>query len=79
MKVTAHIEVSKGYNKAIAASQWIDELLKQSEEHNQEHYGEGYLSQPKDRAVVTVEFEVPDSVFERPPTSVVTAKVIERS
>ena len=77
MRVTAHLVVSKGYGRAIIASQSIDEVLTHCEDHNQEHYGESYLSKPKQRAVVTVEFEVPDSVFERPPTQVVDATVID--
>lgn len=76
MKVVAHLVVAKGHGTAITASQWPDEVLIHCEEHNREHYGEGYLSSPKDRAVVTVEFEVPDSVFERSPIQVVKATTI---
>ncbi|HEY9481283.1 MAG TPA: hypothetical protein VIR98_03590 [Candidatus Paceibacterota bacterium] len=79
MKVTAHLVVSKGYSRAIIASQWINEVLTHCEEHNQAHHGEEYLSQPKDRAVVTVEFEVPDSVFDRPPTPVLPATAVKEN
>jgi len=71
MKVTAHLVVSKGYGRAIMASQWIDECLQHCEEHNAEHCGEGYLSEPKDRATITVSFDVPDSVFEREPVPMI--------
>ena len=67
MKVTGHLVVSKGYSRVITASQWIDEMRKHCEEYNEEYLGEGYRSKPKERAVVTVEFEVPDSVFDPDP------------
>jgi len=67
MKVKAHLVVSKGYGLAITASQWLDQLRIETEKHNRDYHGEDYLSHPKDRAVVTVEFEVPDDVFNPPP------------
>ncbi|MFZ3054773.1 MAG: hypothetical protein WA091_02230 [Minisyncoccales bacterium] len=71
MKVKAHLIVSKGYGLALAASQWIDQLRNDCEEHNRDYHGDDYLSQPKDRAVVTVEFEVPDNVFNPPPAPLI--------
>lgn len=65
MKVTAHLVVSNRYSRAVMASQWINECLKHCEEYNEEYYGEGYLSEPRERATVTVVFDVPDMVFER--------------
>lgn len=79
MKVIAHLVVSKDYGKVISASRWIDEALIHCEEHNMEHHGEEYLSKPKDRAVVSVEFEVPDSVFERLPVPVLPATVVKEN
>lgn len=76
MKVKAHVMVSKGHGLAIDASQWPSELENSCEEYNREYLGEEYLSQPKDRAVVTVEFEVADSVFERPPRPEVEGKMV---
>jgi hypothetical protein len=76
MKVTAHIMVSKGHGLGISASQWPYELENSCEEHNREHYGEEYLSKPRDQAVVTVEFEVPDSVFERQERPVVEGMTV---
>ncbi len=67
MKVKANLVISKGYSTAIIASQWIGECLKHCEEYNEEYYGEQYRSQPRERATVTVIFDVPDSVFEREP------------
>jgi len=76
MKVKAYVMVSKGYGLAISASQWPSEMENSCEEHNREHFGEEYLSRQKERAVVTVEFEVPDSVFERPPRPEVKGNMI---
>lgn len=79
MKVKAHLVVSKGYHLAITASQWVDEVLEHCEEYNKEHHGEGYLTKPKERAVVTVEFEVPDNVFNPlPPPPVIQGKVVDK-
>jgi len=77
MKVTAHIQVSKGYGRGIQCSQWIDELLESSEEYNQEHHSDGWLSKDRDRAVVTVTFEVPDSVFKRDPIAKLEGQILE--
>lgn len=76
MQFTAHLLIAKGYRRAIEASQWIDELLVKCEEINAEHFGDDYLSQGKYNAVVTVTFEVPDSVFERPPIPVIEANIV---
>ena len=65
MKVVAHVVVARGYGIAIKASQWIDELQQHCEDSNREAYGDGYLSEDRERAVVTVTFEVPDHVFKR--------------
>lgn len=67
MKVTAYLVVSRGYKLVISASQWIDELLENCDEHNREYHGEGWRQEVRDRAVVTVEFELPDSVFDPSP------------
>lgn len=78
MKVIAHLVVSKGYALAITASQWIDELREHCDEHNEEEHGEGWRSCEQDRAVVSVEFEVPDSVFApMPPPPVLEGKRLE--
>lgn len=54
-------------NKAL-----LDAFPGNNEKHNhKEYYGEGYLSRPKNRATVTVTFEVPDSVFERTPVPII--------
>ncbi len=76
MKITAYLVIQKNYGIAISASQDPDEILVGCEEYNQEYHGDDYLSQPRDRTVVTVEFDVPDSVFERPTTPVFPAKII---
>ena len=65
MKVVAHVVVAKGYSIAIKASQWVDELQQHCEECNQEAFGDRYLSEDRERAVVTVTFEVPEHVFKR--------------
>jgi hypothetical protein len=75
MKYKAYVMVGRDYNLAISASQWRDELLENAEEHNRETYGESYLSKPRDRTVIVVEFEVPDSVFEREPLPVVAGEL----
>lgn len=77
MKVTAHILVGKDYSRGIDCSQCLDSILGASEEHNEDHYGEGYLSQDKQYAVVTVEFEVSDLVFKRSPVPMSQGAVIE--
>ena len=76
MKVVAHIQVQKGYGIAIRASQSPATLMEQSEEYNREEYENedgtfsSYLEHDRERAVVTVEVEVPDSVFKREPRGV---------
>ena len=65
MKVVAHIQVQKGYGIAIRASQSPATLMEQSEEYNRTF--SSYLEHDRERAVVTVEAEVPDSVFKREP------------
>ena len=65
MKVTGHLVVSKGYSRVITASQWLNEVLESCREYNEEYYGSDYHLKPKDRAVITVEFEVPDSLLIR--------------
>ena len=77
MKVTAHLLIAKGSVWALSASQWIDEVLFAAEEHNREYYGEDFLSNPRDRAVVTIIFEVPDEVFERKPITELNAEVVK--
>ena len=79
MKVKAHIVIEKGYIVGIRASQWKDEMLVHTEEYNEEYHGETYLSKPRQRAVVTIEFEVPDSVFEREPAMVIQGEVVPSS
>ena len=76
MKVIAHIQIHKGYGIAVQASQWPQELMERSEEFNREVYANtdedhsDYLEHDRDRTVVTVEVEVPDSVFKREPRAV---------
>ena len=65
MKVKAHLVVQKEYGLAISASQWIEEVQKQAEEYNQQYLEEDYLCKDRKRAVITVEFDVPDSIFLR--------------
>lgn len=87
MKVTAHVLVHKGYGIAIEASQWRDTLEQKSEEYNQGRFAPGfiddtehdatYLGHDKVAAVVTVEFEVPDDVFVRQPTTIVAGTIKE--
>lgn len=77
MKVTAHLVVSKGYSRAIIASQSINEVVTHCEEYNEEHWGENYRTKDRERAVITVEFEVPDEIFKRQPIVEVPGKVIE--
>lgn len=79
--------VAKGYWLGIMASQWKSELEQKCEEHNQQHHAPGYDDSPehsdnylnydRDRAVVTVEFEVPDEVFKRQPTVQVAGVVVK--
>jgi len=71
MKVKAHLVVAKGYERAITASQWVDEVLDHCDEHNKENGGENWRHERLDRTVVTVEFEVPDSVFDPPDPPIV--------
>jgi hypothetical protein len=75
MKVKAHVVICNGHNLAVDASQDLGELLQRCEEYNAEHFGEDYLLNDKKQAVVTVEFEVDEVVFKRPPTPVIQGKI----
>jgi hypothetical protein len=75
MKVKAHLVVSKGYGSAIVCSQWIGEMHEHCEVFNREHFGPEYLSRDRERAVVTVEFEVPDNIFHRDAVPQVEGKI----
>ncbi len=66
MKVKAHVIISKGYGTAITASQWLNELQESCDGHNAEYCGSGWQFEPRNRIVVTVEFEVPDDAFDPP-------------
>lgn len=89
MKVRAHLMVAKGYALAIMASQWPEGLEQRCEEHNQQRYAPGdddepghdsnYLAYDRDRTVVTVEFELPDSVFRRQDRTVLAGDVMSPS
>ena len=68
MKVKANVIIKKEYGLALAASQDLVQLRNDCEEHNRDYYGENHLFEPKDWVVVTVEFEVPDDVFNPLPT-----------
>ena len=77
MKIKAHLIVCKGYGLAISASQWIDDLREQTDEHNREYTGDNWRNEEKDRVVITVEFECPNEVFAplpKPPE--IKAKII---
>ena len=75
MKVIAHIQVVKDYGIAVMASVNPQELVALSEEYNCEQYRRSdgtspYLEHDRECTVVTVEVEVPDSVFKREPRAV---------
>ena len=76
-KIKAHLVISDGYGTAIIASQWISELQEHCDEHNAESLGDGWRSSRRRRAVVTVEFEVDDDVFNPEPIPVVAAAVTQ--
>lgn len=66
MRVKAYVVVHRGYGTAIFAGQWPDRLDVECEEYNRAIYGEfDYLSRDKERAVVTVTFDLPVDVFKR--------------
>jgi hypothetical protein len=65
MKFTAHILIEKDYWLGLDASQWPSGLIQAAEEFNEEYHGVDWRSHPRQRAVVTVEFDVPDNIFER--------------
>ncbi len=71
MKVTTHIVVQRGYARGITASQDIGELIEQCDDYNRDQCGENWQQELRERAIVSVEFEVPDSVFQPPPPPVV--------
>lgn len=75
MKVKAHLVVSKGYGSAIVCSQWIGEMHDHCETFNREYFGPEYLSRDRERTVVTVEFDVPDYVFQREPAPQIEGKI----
>lgn len=69
-KVKAHLVVSDGYGVAIAASQWIGELQEHCDTWNADEGGANWRNERRSRAIVTVEFEIDDSIFEPPPIPV---------
>lgn len=86
-EVIAHVVVMKGYGVAIAADQRRHELEERCEDYNKQQYcsndpeeiegtSSAYLAHDRIRAVVTVKFAVPDSVFKRPSVLEVSGKVI---
>ncbi len=87
MKVMAHVMVEKGYGVAIAADQWRSNLLKECEDHNQQQWAprgdenpelsSEYLNHDMNRAVVTVEFDVPDEAFKRRPVTKVKGHALD--
>lgn len=77
MRVKAYLVVQRGYGTAIFASQWPDRLAIECEEYNQAMHGEStYLSCDKERAVVTVTFDLPVDVFKRPPRAQLEGKAV---
>jgi hypothetical protein len=76
MKVRAHLIIDSRSDTAIKCSHDVDQLKIESEEFNEERHGIAYRSLKKERTVVTVTFEVPDSVFDRPPVPVIEASLV---
>jgi hypothetical protein len=62
---SAHLIVSKGYSKGIDCHQNIDDAVRHAEEWNAQLLGEDYMSKDRERAVITVLFNVPDKIFKR--------------
>ncbi len=79
MKVKAHLIIDSRSNIAIKGSQDVAQLKLESEEFNEERYGITYRSFKKERTVVTVTFEVPDTVFDRSPVPVIEASIVPPS
>jgi hypothetical protein len=77
MRVKAYVVVHRGYGIAISAGQWPDHLEFECEEYNRSIHGESlYLGRDKERAVVTVTFDLPPDVFKRPPRVQVEGKAV---
>ena len=86
MKYKAHIMISKGCPIAISADQSCEDLGQRAEANNcEKHEGHceenstEYLRHDRTYTVVTVEFEVPDSVFVREPIPLVKDSLISQA
>jgi hypothetical protein len=77
MRVNAYVVVLRSYSTAISASQWPDRLEFECEEYNRSIHGESlYLGRDKERAVVTVTFDLPPDVFKRTSRTQVEGKAV---